>query len=156
MHFFFSICTFLPEANYSQHLFLVSVQHCCNPVTVICAGTISAKSICSILSCLLNIWKRKLVRFFHNSTGSNTVHILSCTIFGFVLCASYYQVMVTVGHVDLSHMLIHIHPEVRAILSSTMVQLQWMKLHYLLNPSYHAVWQLVAHMHPIFKCFCLT
>lgn len=136
MHFFFPICTFLPEANYSQHLFLVYVQHCCNPVTVICAGTISAKSICSISSCLLNILKRKLVRFFHNSIGSNSVHTVYCTIFSFALCTSYYQIRMTVGHVDLSHVLIQVHPEVRAILSNTMVQLQRMKLLY---PSFESI-----------------
>lgn len=139
MHFLFPICTFLPEANSSQRLFLVYVQHYCNPVTVICAGRISAKSICSILSCLLNILKRKLVRFFHNSIGLNTVHIVYCTIFSFALCTSYYQIRMIAGHVDLSHVLIQVHPEARAILSNTMVQLQLMKLHYLLNPSYRVV-----------------
>lgn len=136
MHFLFPICTFLPEANSSQHLFLVYVQHYCNPVTVICASRISAKAICSILSCLLNILKRKLVRFFHNRIRSNTVHTVYCTIVSFALCTSYYQIRVIVGHMDLSHVLIQVCPEVRAILSNTMVQLQLMKLHYLSNPSY--------------------
>lgn len=139
MHFLFPICTFLPEANSSPCLFLVYVQHYCNPVTVICAGRISAKSICSILSCLLNILKRKLVRFFRNIVGSNTVHIVYCAIFRFALCSSCYQIRMIVGHVDLSHVLIQAHPKACAILFKTMVQLQLMKLHSLLNPSYHVV-----------------
>lgn len=99
MHFWFPIWTFLPEANSPQCLFWVYVQHYCNPVTVICAGRISAKSICSVLSCLLNILKRELVRFFHNIFGSNTVHVVYCTTVSFALCTSYYQIRMKVGHV---------------------------------------------------------